>query len=255
MKNNFKITGIFLLLTLFTFQVNAQLVKKMKKTGVKTNHTSFKGCDATLASKTGVVYSVNPGYITAKATSDKVKVMIKKTGGRAKTQVNIYVNGHMKENNTINFKNGNYTTGYKPVILNGVKGKNIKVEIVNQSVGNTFSYTGKILGKRKSVMPNATPVNGTLIGQGFRIVETIPSCTGKTKIIIRRKGGNARGTVRILERGSNGQYNKVLKSVTFEKNEKKKEFIINSNKKLKIELKNISIGNMFKYKINAYAVQ
>ncbi len=251
MKN--KLNIIVVVIAFFTFSTQAQLVKKMKKTGVKTTNTSFKGCDANLVSKTGVVYSVNPGYLNAKATSDQVTIMIKKTGGRAQTTANIYVNNSLKKR--IEFKNGSYTTGYKSRVLNGVKGKNIKVEIVNQSVGNTFSYTGKILGKRKSVMPNSTPVNGTLIGQGFRIVETIPSCTGKTKIIIRRKGGTARGTVRILERGSNGQYNKVLKSVTFEKNEKKKEFTINSNKKLKIELKNISIGNMFKYKINAYAVQ
>ncbi len=251
MKNNLKITVFVFLLTLFGFNANAQH-KKMKKSFKPKTNTSFKGCTTNLASKTGEVFSVAPGFLTTKATSDNVTIRVKKTGGRAKTTVNIYVNNVLKKR--IIFENGR-DFPQKERKLSGVKGKNIKVELVNQSVGNSFRYNAKIIGKRKSVMKNGKQVTGTLIGQGFKNVITNKSCTGKTKITVRRTGGNARGTIRIYESTGNGHFTRLLKSKTFEANQSKKEFLIPSSKKLKIELKNISVGNTLSYKINALAVK
>jgi len=249
MKKSLKISVAFILLAFFSYTVNAQAIKKVKKFNSPSSSSSFKGCNTNLVSKQGEVFSVNPGYLTTKATSDQVTVKVKKTGGRAKTTVNIYANNSLKKR--IIFENGSYTTPYKQRVLNNVKNKNIKVEIVNQSVGNTFKYNAVISGKRKNVMKSGKPVSGTLIGQGFKIANIDKSCTGKTKIIVRRTGGIARGTIRVLEVPSNRQ----LKSITFERNDKKKEIIINSNKPLKVELKNVSVGNLLKYKINAFAIQ
>lgn len=253
-----KIVLLTIIMFAVSFTTNAQFKKKVKKVK-KHNQTStssnFKGCDRSLTKKSGEVFSVAPGILTTIATSNKVTISVKKTGGRAETQVNIYVNNVLKHNKKIEFDNGAYTTAYKNRILTGVKGKNIKVEIVNQSVANSFKYTAKITGKVKSLMKDRKFATGTLVGQGFKNVITKKSCTGKTKIIIRRMGGNARGTIRVFEQKSNGSFTKLLKSETFEKNDSKKEFIINSNKKLKIELKNISVGNMLKYRINAKAIQ
>lgn len=251
MKNNLKITVIVFLLSLFTFYANAQQ-KKIKKSFKPKSSSSFKGCPVNLVSKKGEVFSVAPKVLTTKATSNNITVRIKKTGGRAKTTVNIYVNNNLEKR--IIFQNG-VDFPVKEKKLSGVKGKNIKVEIVNQSVGNSFKYKATISGKRKSLMANGKPATGTLIGQGFKNVFTTKSCTGKTKIIIRRTGGNARGTIRIYEFTGNGNYTRLLKSETFEANQSKKEFLIPSSKKLKIELKNVSIGKTLKYKMNALATK
>jgi hypothetical protein len=253
-----KIVLLTIIMCAVSFSTNAQYKKKGKKIKAHNQSSSssnFKGCNRSLTNKNGEVFSVAPGILTTKATSDKVTISIKKTGGRAETQVNIYVNNVLKQNKKIEFDNGAFTTNYKNRILSGVKGKTIKVEIVNQSVANSFKYTAKIVGKVKSLMSDRKPATGTLIGQGFKNVTTKVSCTGKTKIVIRRTGGKARGTIRIFEQKSNGSYTKLLKSETFEKNDSKKEFIMNSSKKLKIELKNISVGNTLKFKINAKAIQ
>ena len=93
MKN--KLNILVVVFTFFAFSVNAQVIKKVKKrvhpiSSVTNSNSTFEGCNVTLASKNGVVYSINPGYLTTVARSNKVTVIIKKTGGRAKTTVNIY---------------------------------------------------------------------------------------------------------------------------------------------------------------------
>ena len=253
MKNYLKISACIMILSLFSFNTHAQLSKvKKKKFSNTSNSRTFKKCPTNLASKAGEVFSVAPGILTTKATSDKIFVVVEKTGGRAKTTVNIYVNNVLIKR--MIFENGrDFLTKKEP--LNGVKGKNIKVEIVNQSVGNSFKYRAKIVGGRKNVMKNGKPVTGTLIGQAAKKTTTNKSCTGKTTIIVKRTGGNARATIRVYENTGNGNYTRLLKSETFEANKNKKELLINSSKKLLIELKNISVGNMLKYKINAFATK
>ena len=250
MKN--KLNILVAVFAFFTFSVNAQVIKKVKKrvhpisSTTNNSNTTFEGCDMTLASKDGVVYSVNPGYLTTVARSNKVTVSIKKTGGRAKTIVNIYAGNQLKKR--IIFENGDYKTT-KQRVLNNVKNKKIKVEIVNQSVGNTFKYTAKINGKDIRLTPDRKAVTGNLGGQFEKNVRTRYSCTGKVRVIVKRTGGTARATLLIFE-GT-----KTLKSVIFERNQNTKNFILNANSGIKIKLKNISIGNVFKYKINAYAIQ
>jgi hypothetical protein len=254
MRKYLKISALFIL-TFFAFSLNAQIGKIKKTKNFNSKNSAFKGCKTSLASKKGEVYSVSPAFITTKATSNKVTVKVKKTGGRAKTTVNIYVNNILQQDKRIIFETGKDKTPFIERDLYGVKGKIIKVEIVNQSVGNTFKYIAKIIGKSKNLIKGGKPVSGTLIGQASKNVFTNKSCTQKTKIIVKRTGGNARGTIRIYEFTGNGNYTRLLKSETFESNQNKKEFLMNSSKKLKIEVKNISVGKLLKYKINAIAVK
>ncbi len=260
MKNQVKKISKIVLATFIicamSLSTNAQIKKKKKlNTLTNTNRTALNyNCNQELVKKSGVVHSVKPGILTTRATSNRVTVSIKKTGGRAETQVNIYVDGVLRQNKIIEFDNGRYTTPYKPEPIGGVKGKMVKVEIVNQSVGSTFKYTAKITGKTNSLMPNLNSEKGTLIGQGFKNVFTKRPCKGKVKITINRTGGKARGTIQIFEQGNNGNYTNKLEDVTFAKNENKKEFTINSTKKLKIVLKNVSVGKTIKYKINAIVI-
>lgn len=254
-----KITLLTFLMCAFVFSANAQFTakKKGKKRAIVHNsannsNSTFLGCSSNLAYKKGEVFSVAPGIITAIPTSDKVTVSVKKTGGRAETQVNIYVNNVFKKK--IEFDNGNTTSGYKNRVLTGVKNKMIKVEIVNQSVANTFKYTAKIVGKRKTTMKDGKVAKGTLIGQGFKKAYALKSCTGKTRVVVRRKSGIARATIRVFEKVGN-TYSHQVESVTFERNETVKKIVINSDKKLKVELKNVSVGNLIEYKINTIAIQ
>ncbi|GHC49640.1 hypothetical protein [Ulvibacter litoralis] len=230
-----KIFIVALIASAFTFQSNAQT------------------CATTLTSKTGKVYSVNPANITTKATSDKVTIRIKKTAGKAETQVNIYVNNVMQQNKTIEFDNGKYTTGYRTATLNNVKNKNIKVKVVNQSVGNTFSYKLKIDGASSSLASTGGKVVGSLVGQTNKTIYTNNSCTNKARIVVRRNSGKARGNIRVWEKNGSSwsllnQYNQTL-----EKSESQKVFTVNSNKPLKVELRNVSIGNNLGYTMNALA--
>ncbi len=234
--------------------------EKTRKGKVTTNtavsiNNNFKGCNQKLVEKNGEVFSVAPKILTIRAASNKVTVSVRKTGGRAATQVNIYVNNVLRQGQRITFPNGRDTTPYRIEEITGVRGKTVKVEIVNQSVGSTFRYSAKIVGKTKSLMPRLKVATGTLVGQGFKNIVTKKSCTNKTKIVIKRTGGKARATIRIFEKTTNGNYTNLLESITFEKGQTKKEFIMNSRKKLKVELKNISVGKTIKYRINAVAIQ
>jgi hypothetical protein len=214
-------------------------------------------CATTLASKSGTVLSANPGVLTTTATSDQVVVKIRKTGGRAETQVNVYVNNVMQPDpqDVFEFDNGNYTESqYRSRTFNNVKGKTIKVQIVNQSVANTFKYTLKINGAKKSVATTGGKVEGTLIGQTNKTIYTEGSCTPKTRIVVRRRSGNARGNIRVWEKKSNGSWQRLDQyNQTLEQNQDKKIFVVNSNKKLKVELRNVSVGNTLGYIMNALA--
>lgn len=230
-----KILIVALIVSAFTFQANAQT------------------CATTLASKSGKVYSANPGNLVVKATSDQVTIKIKKTAGKAETQINIYVNNIMQQNKTIEFDNGKYTTGYRTATLNNVKNKNIKVKIVNQSTANTFSYTLKIDGASNSLASTGGKVEGSLVGQTNKTIYTNNSCTNKARIIVRRNSGRARGNIRVWEKNGSSwsllnQYNQTL-----EQSESKKIFVVNSNKPLKVELRNVSVGNNLGYTMNALA--
>ena len=211
-------------------------------------------CATTLKSKTGKVYSANPATITTTASSDQVVVRIKKTAGRAETQVNIYIN-NVQQSNPIEYDNGTYIpSGWQTRTLNNVNGKTIKVKVVNQSVGNTFSYSLKIDGRKRSIASTGGKVDGTLIGQQNKTIYTNGSCTPKTQIIVRRRSGNARGNIRVWEKRSNGSWVRLDQyTTTLEQNQDKKIFVVNSNRKLKVELRNVSVGNTLGYRMNALA--
>ncbi len=239
-KNNFfKISFVLFMVTAFSFTLNAQT------------------CNRLLKSKTGKVYSVNPGVVTVVAPDNQVEIKFRKTGGRAETQVNIYINNVQQPTQKIEYDNGPHIpSGWQRRTLNNVKGKTIKVQIVNQSAANTFDYELKIEGPSKNLTQDNRKYTGTLMGQMNKTMYTKASCTGKTRIIVRRTGGNARATIRVWEKRANGSWRRLTNfDQTFERDQpgNKKIFKVNSNKPLKVELRNISVGNKFKYILNALA--
>ena len=215
--------------------------------------TSAQTCSTTLTSKSGTVYSANPANITTTATSNQVTIKVRKTGGRAETQVNVYVNNVM-QSNPIEYDNGTYIpSGWQTRTLNNVNGKQIKVKIVNQSVANTFKYEAKIDGKSSNITTTGDKVTGRLMGQTNKTIYTKASCTGKARIIVRRTDGKARGNIRVWQKVGNSWSLMNNHTYTFEKNQDKKIFVVNSNKRLKVELRNVSVGNTISYVMNALA--
>jgi hypothetical protein len=212
-----------------------------------TTSTNAQTCTSTIKSRTGTVYAAGPAKIDFKATSSSVEVSINKTGGKAKTTVNIYANNSFKDR--IIFENGRDTPTKKKTIT-GVKNKNIRVEIVNQSVGNKFQYAMKAKGSSKNLSKSGRET-GRLVGQQKKTIYTKSSCTNKTKVIIKRTSGIARGTVRVWKKSGNSWVEHS--SDTFERSQPGNEMIINVNSgaELKVELKNISVGNTFEYVMNA----
>lgn len=215
--------------------------------------TTAQTCNKQIKSKTGKVYSAAPGVIeVSNIKGSSVTVKIKKTAGKAETQVNFYINGAMQPK-VVNFDNGTYKNPKWTVrTFNNVQGKKLTVKVVNQSVANTFSYDCRIIGKTSNLLNGATRVTGNLAGNTKKTIYTKSGCTNKTKITIVQTSGKARATYRVWAKQANGQWSELLnKNGTIEKAEKSKTIIVNTNKQLKVEVKNVSIGNMFGYRITA----
>ncbi|MEL6671725.1 MAG: hypothetical protein AAFR61_06020 [Bacteroidota bacterium] len=210
---------------------------------MSTVSTAFAGinCTKTYTNRTGTVYAGGPAKTTIRPTGNSITVKVKKTDGRAQTIVNIYVNNQRKS--FIEFNNGNYTTEYRSRTVNNVKGKSVRVEIVNQSVGNKFSYRLNITG----VTDALGSANGNLAGQGQKTVIYDKPCKNKIRINVTRTGGSARANVYIYKNGRK-IYDEVM-----DRNDRPivKEYSGARNATYKVVIKNVSVGNFFKYSTSA----
>lgn len=96
-----------------------------------------QSAEVTLKNRTGTVLAAGPAKTKITPSQDEVTVCVEKTGGRAETQVNVYVDDVRKAH--FSFSNGKFTAE-KERTVTGVRGKEVRVDIVNQSIGNTFKY-------------------------------------------------------------------------------------------------------------------
>ncbi len=126
---------------------DGQITKKSKPvwsaTPSSTKQYPCNGCNDYLGSKSGVVYATPAGTFKPDiSNNDEVKIVIKKTGGKAKTKVSVYdITGTKRKLSSYTFSNGNDNIGKKKTfILSGVKEQQLKVVIENNSLGNIFSY-------------------------------------------------------------------------------------------------------------------
>lgn len=98
-----------------------------------------QNCKTVIKTEEGTVFGGSPTQFIFSTTEDQVLISIQKTGGRAKTTVNFYVNNQMQKNKTIIFQGSNKKMTQQ-CLLKGIQGKNIRVEIKNRAVGNKFDY-------------------------------------------------------------------------------------------------------------------
>ena len=104
-----------------------------------------------LLNTSGTVYSAFPGTrVSQESNSTRVKVILTKTGGRAKADIKVSVQTQTPGlpplttvKKTYTFENGNYTRT-KTFILYKMKGKKAHVSIDNRSFSNKFQYTLKV---------------------------------------------------------------------------------------------------------------
>ena len=146
--------------------------------------------------KKGSVYSLAPGIFEKfEAHYNRVDISVLKTGGRARTQVNIYLNNVYQGHLT--FENGDYKR-IQTYSLNNAKGKMVKVEIVNQSATNRFDYKLRLYHSQKRFLGKhtATLMPGKFTTNKGNSNHTLHSCTKKYKLTIKRKQGNAK--IRII---------------------------------------------------------
>lgn len=207
-----------------------------------------------------------PMIIGTETISERVEKVIYPTTERVKVEWEIY-SGNAFTNFGIT-KNDESVVSYGYSVADGIKRSQMvndaqgkKIEMVIFKPANygqprdpdkqdmRFSY--KIYEVGVSLMKERHLVEGNLFGQGKSTVYTFPSCKSKTKIIVRRKSGRAKGTISVYERtGSSWNSNPTMVRI-LEQDQDQQIFTVNSNKELKIELKNNSVGNQLGYSINA----
>lgn len=100
---------------------------------------SAQGCEKVIKTSSGTVFGGSPAKASFRPSEKDVLFEIQKIGGRAKVTVQFYVNDQLWEDQTITFPSGSQASS-KTKRLEGVKGKNIRVQIVNHAVGNKFDY-------------------------------------------------------------------------------------------------------------------
>jgi hypothetical protein len=204
---------------------------------------SFNGCIKTLKSRNGTVMAGGPAKTTFVSTAKDVTIVVTKTGGKAQTIVNIYVNNQKRTD--IVFNNGK-DTPTKRKIINNVQGKTIRIDIVNQSTANKFQYRLAAAGATNDL----GDMQGNLAGQGQKTTNLSSACTNQVRIVIRRTGGNARANVYVR------LGNQTIKSEVFDKNQTTMTLNIPNahNKDYSVLVKNVSVGNWFKFKMDANSI-
>lgn len=204
------------------------------------------GCQKTLKTRSGTVYGGGPAKTSFKATGNTVKISVTKKSGRAQTIVNIYVNGRMQQGKSLTFQNGNYSNSTKTATISGVRNKDIRVDIVNQSVGNKFEYSMKATTETNDLGSG----QGNVVGQTRKTITLSKSCDNNARIVVRRTGGSAKAIIKVMT--SSGQ-SLNGGGIVMDRNERSKTINIPNarNRRLKVEVRNVSVGNTIKFTLSA----
>lgn len=218
---------------------------------------SFKAnaqtCNAVMLSETGTVLSAKKGQVSVMSSADKATVKIKKTSGRAKTDVRVYVDGNLV-NSDLNFANGNYTSGYRTKVLNNVNGKNIMVQIDNKSVGHTFGYEVIIEGETRNIMnPPRLQTGKITYFNPVKHYKTKASCGNRTRVIVRRTKPGGAGIIAIREQDASKNFTVLIHAVHLEAGDDRKIIDVNSKKKLQISISQKGTAT-FDYTVNALSL-
>lgn len=202
---------------------------------------AVNNCTKTYATKSGTVMPAGPAKMTFKPDVNTITVEVNKTKGKAQTIVNIYVNNQRKAYMT--FTNGKYSKKMTKRV-SGVKNKNVRVEIVNQSVGNKFTYSAKATGLAGS---NLGSENGNPAPQAQKRVTFDKVCKNRINIKLVRTQGKARANV-FIYKGNTQVWNGI-----FDKNDTRlnKSFSGAAGKTFSVVVKNVSVGNRIRFTASA----
>lgn len=149
------------------------------------------------AAKNGTVLSVRPATIEFRSTTDHAHVFLRKTGGKAKTKVAVFVNGRLMENFTF-VRNERDSKVFSHHIKNA-KGRRIKVVISNLSATDTFKYGISCTGQDLYTGPNCRPL--TVSAPVWDAPKTFyyqAKCKDQVDVKVTRLRGKAAGRAKIF---------------------------------------------------------
>jgi len=236
-------SAITVLLLFFSTTVNAQL------------------CLREIFKREGTVYSAGPANMHFIATSKNVEIKFKKTAGKANAHLNIRYKRCAEcpeQSERIAF-DWDEALSTKTIRLTDVKDRRIVMQLVNnasavRSISYKITATGRTphLFSLKDNDDNISKRGAHLYPQVQKTYYTVPSCKGKVKIIYMNGGGSAKAQFYIDEQG--GQYgwtpidSEIISTGYFER-------VYESDKVLRIRIKNNSVGHGLRFGLEAVAVK
>lgn len=202
-------------------------------------------CEKVIKSRTGTVYAGGPARTTFTPNESVVTIEIRKKSGRAQTTVNFYIDGQLQLNKTLTFQNGNYTDTQSSTLRN-VRGREVRVDIVNQSVANKFEYSLKArvqtlwLGSGK----------GNIYGQDKKTFTLSVACQNDARITIQRTGGKAKAIINVYTLSGRSLNNG---GTVMNRNQSSIRIPISGirNQRIRVEVKNVSVANWLKFSMDA----
>jgi len=208
-----------------------------------TQESSFKRCNVTFASKKGKVLPGGPTKIKSLANSlGPIEVIVNKTSGRAAALVTTRQKGELI--NSFNFPKGNNAPMTKREEFE-TKSTNrfVEVKITNNSATNTFGYTAWVVGETSDLITGDSGKSFNLQRGESKEVFTFPSCTGKFKVIVRKRDNTTgKATVNFAKKLNNGTWQKMPTESAFINtgDTEAQIYEITTSKKLRITITNTS---------------
>ena len=219
-KKSFVITSVLMsvLLLLFVF-AGQTTVAQLTRRG-----PDYQKCLRTIFKREGTVHSVGGPGNQFVAPSNRVEIILEKTGGKANTSLNIDYgrrNNPLTERISFDFDEAN---GTKKITLVNVKGQRISMRLTNNSsAARTFKYKIEVIGKTENLVDHGKALGYSIIsreGDQYRwdintdVFEAsvggtrnknshiiMPSCSGKVELKLKGLSGRAAAEVRVYESG------------------------------------------------------
>ncbi|MFC7358507.1 hypothetical protein ACFQO1_12470 [Jejudonia soesokkakensis] len=228
-----------------SLNTNTEIKEKSNRT------TSEKLCRYVAADQKGKILAGNLIKIERKISNAAVTISVTKTEGESRATASIYIDEKFVDRLVFNPDDRDTTLTKN---LSEVNGKTVRLEIINQSKSAFFVYSASIETNSNSLLEKGNQIKGILLGQTKKTITSFASCTNRASILINRTDGSARAAVKIWKR--NDKNWELLETKTFETLQPNNQLILNYNtsKPLKIEIKNISVKEKFKYHIDVVAV-
>ncbi|MCV6630857.1 MAG: hypothetical protein OIF50_13485 [Flavobacteriaceae bacterium] len=204
---------------------------------------SYAECPQVFKERSGRVMAAAPAKVRFEFTKGPLTVRVKKTSGRARTQV-IFFEDNQQKSRTIDFPSGKgNTNSWRTITFNYPANsnavKNMRVEIINQSVGHTFGYELELIGNNKSLQKTNGNYSGNIRPQQGSDFVLNRSCTGSAEIVIKKSGFVDIAYWIYEKNGSGWRIIPGKEGVLMDRRTTEKKETIQSNRQTKVRIRNV----------------